>query len=242
MTDPLETPDAPLNWNPAAVELPQIPMLPPGEDAMSATISAVLPTLTAPLAASVASLSAKENMFRGKLGTAESQYQNADDSGQQSLGQLTGMLGQVGQMGQQAGKAGEALSGQTGMFGSLMEQAMKGAQGGGGQSSGGQSSGGQGGATGAAGAPLAGGQPQQSRDDTAATQEEPPQEPHREERETLQRAETDDRAAGAADDGGLGAGQAPVDATRTPRTAARTISLAGCSPDFSAVRNVGGPN
>jgi hypothetical protein len=211
VTDPLETPDAPLNWNPAAVELPQIPMLPPGEDAMSATISAVLPTLTAPLAASVASLSAKENMFRGKLGAAESQYQNADGSGQESLGQLTSMLGQVGQMGQQAGKAGEALSGQTGMFGSLMEQAMKAAQGGGGQSSGGQSSGGQssGGQGGAAGAPPAGGQaPQQARDDTAVAereQQEQRQEPQRDEREPLQRAETD-----GADGNRPGAGQAPV--------------------------------
>jgi hypothetical protein len=225
VTDPLETPDGPLTWNPAAVELPQIPMLPPGEDAMSATISAVLPTLTAPLAASVASLSAKENMFRGKLGAAESQYQNADDSGGQSLGQLTSMLGQVGQMGQQAGKAGEALSGQTGMFGSLMEQAMKGAQGGGGQSSGGQSSGGQsgggqGGAMGAGGAPPAGGQPpQQSRDDAAVAQQEQAGQPHesqRDEREPLQRAETDDREPGA-DDGGHGAGQAPVTPHEQPR-------------------------
>ena len=194
MTDPLEKPDG-LNWDPAAVELPQVPMLPPGEDAMSATIAAVLPTLTAPLAASVAALSVKENMFRGKLGTAESAYQNADDSGQQSMGQLAGMLGQVGQ---------------TGMFGSMMQQAMQGAQG-----AGGQSSGGQGGATGAAGSPLAGGQPpQQSRDDAAVAQEqqaEQAHEPPREEREPLQRAETDDRAMAGpsgADDGGHG--QVPV--------------------------------
>jgi len=211
VTDPLETPDGPLTWNPAAVELPQIPMLPPGEDAMSATISAVLPTLTAPLAASVASLSAKENMFRGKLGAAESQYQNADDSGGQSLGQLTSMLGQVGQMGQQAGKAGEALSGQTGMFGSLMEQAMKGAQGGGGQSSGGQLAGGQSGAAGAS--PTGGQPPQQARDDAVAQheQQEQREEPQREEREPLQRAETDDRdKADGADGNRPGAGQAPV--------------------------------
>ncbi len=217
MTDPLEKPDG-LNWDPAAVELPQVPMLPPGEDAMSATIAAVLPTLTAPLAASVAALSVKENMFRGKLGTAESAYQNADDSGQQSMGQLAGMLGQVGQLGQQAGapaQAAGALGGQTGMFGSMMQQAMQGAQGAGGQSSGGQSSGGQGGATGAAGSPLAGGQPpQQSRDDAAVAQEqqaEQAHEPPREEREPLQRAETDDRAMAGpsgADDGGHG--QVPV--------------------------------
>ena len=84
MTDPLEKPDG-LNWDPAAVELPEVPLLPPGEDAMSTTIAGVLPTLTVPLATSVAALSAKENMFRGKLGTAESAYQNADDSGQQAV-------------------------------------------------------------------------------------------------------------------------------------------------------------
>ena len=136
MTDPLEKPDG-LNWDPAAVELPEVPLLPPGEDAMSATIAGVLPTLTVPLATSVAALSAKENMFRGKLGTAESAYQNADDSGQQSMGQLAGMLGQVGQLGQQAGAPAQAaggLGGQTGMFGSLMQQAMQGVCGG--QSSG----------------------------------------------------------------------------------------------------------
>jgi len=223
MTDPLEKPEG-LNWDPAAVELPQIPMLPPGEDAMSATIAAVLPTLTAPLAASVASLSAKENMFRGKLGTAESQYQNADDSAGEPLGQLSSMLGQVGQIGQQAGKAGEGLSGQTGMFGSLMEQAMKGAQGGGGQSSGGQSSGGQGGgAAGAAGSPVAGGgqTPQQARDDAAVAQQEQPaqsQDPQRDERELLQRAETDDRdKADGADGNRPGAGPAPVTPHEQPR-------------------------
>jgi hypothetical protein len=70
MTDPLEKPDG-LNWDPASVELPDVPMLPPGQDAMSATIAAVLPTLTAPLAANVAALSTKEHMFTGKLGAAE---------------------------------------------------------------------------------------------------------------------------------------------------------------------------
>ena len=227
MTDPLEKPDG-LSWDPAAVELPQVPLLPPGEDAMSATIAAVLPTLTAPLATSVAALSAKENMFRGKLGTAESAYQNADDSGQQSMGQLAGMLGQVGQLGQQAGapaQAASGLGGQTGMFGSLMQQAMQGAQGGGGQGAGGQGAGGQGagGTAGVAGqgpAP-AGGQLQQPRDDTVQAHEQPAdqaQEPRHDERETLQRAETDDRAMpgpSAADDGRPGA--APVTPHQQPR-------------------------
>ena len=40
MTDPLKKPEG-LSWNSASVELPEIPMLPAGQDALSATISAV---------------------------------------------------------------------------------------------------------------------------------------------------------------------------------------------------------
>src|ERR1700752_703099 len=109
MNMPLKKPEG-LSWNVASVELPEIPMLPAGQDALSATISAVLPTLAAPLAANVATLSAKENMFSGKVGVAQAAYQNSDDAGSQSVGQIVGMLGQVGQ---QAGQMG-----QTGMFGS----------------------------------------------------------------------------------------------------------------------------
>ncbi len=210
MTDPLEKPDG-LKWDPAAVELPEVPLLPPGEDAMSTTIAGVLPTLTVPLATSVAALSAKENMFRGKLGTAESAYQNADDSGQQSMGQLAGMLGQVGQLGQQASAPAQAaggLGGQTGMFGSLMQQAM------------------QGGAAGVAGQGSApgGGQLPQTRDDAVGAQAKPAdqsQEPRHDERETLQRAETDDRAMAGpsgADDSRPGAGPAPVTPPEHPHS------------------------
>ena len=55
MSSPLEKPEG-LSWDAASVELPPVPMLPPGPDAMSMTISAVLPTLTTPLTASVAAL------------------------------------------------------------------------------------------------------------------------------------------------------------------------------------------
>jgi hypothetical protein len=175
MGSPLEKPEG-LNWDAAAVELPPVPMLPPGADAMSMTIAGVLPTLTTPLTASVAALSAKENMFSGKLGAAESAYQNADDSGQQSVGQLTSMLGQVGQMAQQAGGPAQALGGQTSMFGQMMQQAMQAAQGAGSQ--GGSSGGSQGGGTPAAGgqspvgqAPAGVGVPQQpTRDDAGQEQ------------------------------------------------------------------------
>jgi hypothetical protein len=225
MNMPLEKPEG-LNWNAASVELPDIPMLPAGQDALSATISAVLPTLAVPLAANVATLQAKENMFSGKLGAAQAAYQNSDDSGSQSVGQVVGMLGQLGQqagqMGQQAGAPMQALGGQTGMFGSLMQQAMQGAQGGG--TGGGQSSGGSGagGAVPAAGPPGGAGQGpsggvglQQPRDDAVDIKQDEasqPQESARDEREPLQRADDRGMAGGASgpEDSRPGAGPVPV--------------------------------
>lgn len=170
------------SWDPASVDMPPMPTIEPGEDAMSMTIAAVLPTLSAPLAANVTALQAKETMFSGKVSSAKSSYQNADDQGNQGIGQLSQMLGQVGQMAQQAGKAGGGSGGGSSIFGSLMEQAMKASQGGGSkdgdaqgagaqssdqpqagapgsgqpsasQGAGGQAGGGQGAAGGAAGAP-----------------------------------------------------------------------------------------
>ena len=168
MSSPLRKPEG-LSWNPAAVELPQVPLLPPGEDAMSATIAGVLPTLATPLVADVAALSAKEGMFSGKLVAAQAAYQNADDSGQQSLGQLVGMLGQVGQLGQAAGASAQSLGGQSGMFGSLMQPVMQAVQGAGGGSAGGgsptaaaQGPGGQ--SFGGPGPVAGGGQPQPARE------------------------------------------------------------------------------
>lgn len=145
MGSPLRKPDA-ISWNAAAVELPEIPMIPAGQDAMSATISAVLPTLAVQLTTNVAALSAKENTFSGKVVAAQAAYENSDDAGSQSVGQIVGMLGQVGQqagqMGQMAGAPAQALGGQTGMFGSLMQQAMQGAQSPGGPSATGAGGGG----------------------------------------------------------------------------------------------------
>jgi hypothetical protein len=215
MMDPLRKPEG-ISWDPASVELPEIPMLPAGQDALSATISAVLPTLAAPLAANVATLQAKEGMFAGKLGAAQVAYQNSDDAGSQSVGQVVGMLGQLGQqagqMGQMAGAPEQALGGQTGMFGQLMQQAMQGAKGGGGeQSSGGQSGGGAGGAAGVAGqGPVpAGGQQHPSREDAAVEDRTEEHHEPQHEREPLQRAETNDRQEAGAGTGS-GHGPAPV--------------------------------
>jgi hypothetical protein len=210
--DPMHTPGA-LNWDPASVELPEIPMVPPGEDAMSMTIAGVLPTLTAPMAASVAALQTKETMFSGKLGEAQSAYQNADDSGGQQVGQFGQMLGQLGQMAQQAGSPAQALGGQAGQFGSMIQQAMQGGKSGGGSPSGGgaqsaggaQPAGGQSsGGTGGAGAP-----PQQARGD-ATDQDRPSDERDRDagEREARQgRPPLDSAAPGSAPHG---AGPAPI--------------------------------
>src|ERR1700745_3226369 len=113
MTDPLKKPEG-LSWNAASVELPELQILDAGQDALSATISAVLPTLAAPLAANVATLQAKETMFSGKLGVARAAYQTSDDSGSQSVGQVVGMLGQLGQ---QAGQMGQMASAPAQMLG-----------------------------------------------------------------------------------------------------------------------------
>lgn len=129
MSGELRKPDG-ISWNPASVELPPVPTVPAGPDAMSSTIAAVLPTLAAQLTTNVAALSAKENTFTGKVGAAQAAYQNSDDAGSQSVGQVVGMLGQLGQqagqMAQSAGAPMQALSGQTAMFGSLMQQAVQG--------------------------------------------------------------------------------------------------------------------
>lgn len=119
------------SWDPASVDMPPVPTISPGEDGLSMTIAAVLPTLSAPLAANVTALQAKEATFSGKVTSAKSAYQNADDQGGQSVGQLGQMMGQVGQMAQQAGQAGGGAGGGSSIFGSLMEQAMKAAQSGG---------------------------------------------------------------------------------------------------------------
>ncbi|MCV7418962.1 hypothetical protein H7K45_00235 [Mycobacterium yunnanensis] len=201
MSGPMQTPDS-LNWNPASVQLPEIPMLPPGDDAMSMTIAGVLPTLAASMATSVTALQAKETMFAGKVGSAQSAYDNADDQGGQSLGQFGQMLGQLGQMAQQAGGPAQQLGQQAGQFGQMIQQAMGSAQGGGG------ATGPQGGSAQPAGAQPAGGQPaagqgaggtgaaapQQSRDDAASDRDRSQEERERAEHDERER-EREARAA-----------------------------------------------
>lgn len=215
-------------------------MLPPGPDAMSATISAVLPTLAAQLTANVAALQAKEHTYSGKVGEAQVAYAASDESGSQSVGQVVGMLGKLGeQAGQLAGAPSQAAQGGSGMFGSLIEQAMKAAQGGGGGEAGQSPVGGA-----PVGAALAGSAPppgvpgqhpgQPGRDpleerverlEERAEREDRPQEqsvqsaPQHEHREPLQRADDSNLASGPRD-GAFGAGPAPVAPPEQPRHAA----------------------
>lgn len=194
MTSPLEKPEG-LNWDAASVELPPMPTIPPGADAMSMTIAAVLPTLEASLAANVTALAAKENTFSGKVGAAQSAYQNADESGSQSVGQLTGMLGQMGQMAQAPMQAASSLGGQTGSFGSMMQQAMGGAGQSGGSGSGAGGGAGGLGSLGSLGSQIAGQIPaDQGRQDDR--QEQDQREQQQNERQTQQdqrQAEQDQR-------------------------------------------------
>lgn len=232
---PLKKPEG-ISWNAASLELPEIPMLPPGADAMSATISAVLPTLAAQLTANVAALQAKEHTYSGKLGAAQAAYTNADDSGSQSVGQVVGMLGKLGeQAGQMAGAPSQAAQGGSGMFGSLIEQVMKAAQGGGGETGQSPVGGAPVGAAPAGGAPASGqpapGQPpgQPGRDPLAERVERLEERAEREDRaveqpvqqapqrEPLLRADDSDQASGPRD-GSSGAGPAPV-APSEPRHA-----------------------
>ena len=232
---PLKKPEG-ISWNAASIELPEIPMLPPGADAMSATISAVLPTLAAQLTANVATLAAKEHLYSGKVGEAQAAYTTSDDQGSQAVGQVVGMLGKLGeQAGQMAGAPSQAAQGGSGMFGSLIEQVMKAAQGGeGGQSPAG---GAPVGAAPGGGAPAPGqsapGQPpgQPGRDpleerverlEERAEREDRPYEPpapQQEQREPLQRADDSNLASGP-QDGASGAGPVPVTPPEQPRHAA----------------------
>jgi hypothetical protein len=184
MTSPLEKPEG-LNWDAASVELPPMPAIPPGADAMSMTIASVLPTLEASLQANVSALSAKENTFSGKVGAAQSAYQNADESGSQSVGQMTGMLGQMGQMAQAPMQAVSSLGGQTGSFGSMMQQAMGSAGQGGGSGSGAGGGAGALGSLGQLGSQIAGQIPtDQGRPDDRREQDE--REQQQNERQTEQ--------------------------------------------------------
>ena len=225
MSDNLFQKPTDISWNAAPVEMPPMPSISPGEDAMSMTIAAVLPTLHTPLATSVAAVSAKENMFSGKVVEAQGAYEKADDQGGQAVGQLSGMMGQVGQMAQQAGGAAGGAGGGSSIFGSLMEQAMKAAQSAGGSESGSSQQGSAGqpaGGAASAGQPAsgqgaAGAGASQQRDDAGPSHEPAPEREDHEARQREVPAEKPPVETAAPGDRKHDAGPAPVAPPEHPR-------------------------
>jgi hypothetical protein len=163
------------HWDPAQVQLPQMPTLPPGEDPMSSMISAALPALSAQMEGNVAALQGKETMFSGKVAASNAMYAGSEDSGQQGVMQIVQMLGQMGsQAGEMAGAPTQMFGQMGSQFGQLMQPMMQAFQGHGGGhegSPGGQS--GAGAAGGGQGLGGIGGAQQQERDEERTAQQQP---------------------------------------------------------------------
>jgi hypothetical protein len=179
MTGDVTRVTGPLGWEPAQVTPPEVPMLPPGEDPMSAMISATLPTLGASMHANVAALTAKEHTYNGKLAAATAQYQNADEQGEQGVMQIVQMLGQ---MGEQAGQMGEMAGAPAQLGGQLMQPLMQAMQQGGGMGGGaGGGHGAGGGAGGGQGPSGMSGPQQQGHDDGGRAEARPQPQQHADE-------------------------------------------------------------
>jgi hypothetical protein len=140
------------------------------------------------------------------------------------------MLGKLGeQAGQMAGAPSQAAQGGSGMFGSLIEQVMKAAQGGGGEAGQPPAGGAPVGATPGGGPAPAPSQPgrdpleqrverlEERAEREDRLHEQPP--PQREEREPLMRADDRDLASGP-EKSNPGPGPAPVTPPEQPRHAA----------------------
>lgn len=102
---PLRVDTPSLSWDPAVVSVPPVPAIPPGEDPMSAMISAVMPEIAAPLAAAVAATQAREEQFAANLASARNAYQSTDDAGEQEIRTVTDTeLAPAGPAGVQSGQ------------------------------------------------------------------------------------------------------------------------------------------
>ncbi len=139
-----------LNWTPADVTVPPVPVIAPGPDPMSTMIAAIMPELGVPLATAVAETRAREERFAANLVAARNAYQTTDDAGEQEIrtvsdAQLaaasapTGVstaagsgMGEMGQLlgtaTQMAGQAVQAPIQAMGMAASLPQGVMQGTQ------------------------------------------------------------------------------------------------------------------
>ncbi|MGE2736402.1 PE domain-containing protein [Mycolicibacterium vaccae] len=150
---PLKVDPSALTWDPAVVDVPPVPLIPPGGDPMSALISAVLPGIAADLNANVAATHAREQRFAANLNQARAAYQSTDDSGGEEIRTVAdtqlapsattatsapaaggaGAQGQLGQFMSTAmqigGQAVQAPAQLAGMMASAPQAVMQGAQG-----------------------------------------------------------------------------------------------------------------
>lgn len=148
---PLRVDTPSLNWDPADVTVPPVPLIPAGGDPMSLMISAIMPELAVPLTEAVATTRAREEQFSANLAGARSAYQSTDQAGGQEIqavssqqlpaanpattgsagaGSSTGQFGQLmGTAMQTAGQAVQAPMQMMGMAASLPQGLMQGAQG-----------------------------------------------------------------------------------------------------------------
>ncbi|MCH9701130.1 MAG: PE domain-containing protein [Actinomycetia bacterium] len=92
---PLHVDTPSLNWDPAEVTVPPVPLIPAGLDPMSTMISAFLPGLAVPLSTAVADLHAREERFAANLAGARSAYQSADDAGEHEIQAVSSPQGAV---------------------------------------------------------------------------------------------------------------------------------------------------
>lgn len=92
---PLRVDTPSLNWDPADVTVPPVPLIAAGLDPMSTMISAFLPELAVPLNTAVADLHAREERFAANLAGARSAYQSADDAGEHEIQAVSSQQGAV---------------------------------------------------------------------------------------------------------------------------------------------------
>ncbi|WP_272865725.1 PE domain-containing protein [Mycolicibacterium austroafricanum] len=114
---PLRVETSALNWDPAVVTVPPMPVVPPGPDPMSAMIAAIMPGLSAPLTAAVAATQAREEQFAANLAAARTTYEGTDQANQQEIHTVADT--------QMAPTAASAASGGGGQMGQVMGTAMQ---------------------------------------------------------------------------------------------------------------------
>lgn len=111
-----------MSWS-AAESVQQVahPNIPAGADPVSLMLSSYLPGLVDGANAKVAAAQAEDRSFAGKVSSAKSAYQNADDAGGQTIQKAGDSLNPASS----AGKAGGGADGGMGQFGQMMGMAMQ---------------------------------------------------------------------------------------------------------------------